>query len=206
MLSSTLAPITGLGVIYLLAVLLLAVRRGEPAALVTAFLSVLALNYFFIEPRHRLTIADSEYVVALIVFLIVAIVVGRLAATARQRATEAERRASEAAAREAEVKILAAAASAVLESDLESQLASLEESVHRASAGKFRIEMRSAPSRTIASWRFRWARAAAPGGCMDRARPASVAATSSAWLSRSAGSSMSHSSARRWWSTRRRPR
>ena len=130
----------------MLAVLLLAVRRGEPAALVTAFLSVLALNYFFIEPRHRLTIADSEYVVALIVFLIVAIVVGRLAATARQRATEAERRAAEAAARESEAKILAAAASAVLESDLESQLASLDESVQRASAGKLRIEMRSAPS------------------------------------------------------------
>ncbi len=141
-----LAPITGLGVIYLLAVLLVAVRRGEPAALVTAFLSVLALNYFFIEPRHRLTIADSEYVVALIVFLIVAIVVGRLAATARQRATEAEQRAYEAAAREAEAKILAAAASAVLESDLESELGGLEKSVYRASAGNLRIEMRPANS------------------------------------------------------------
>ncbi len=141
----TAAPITGLGVIYLLAVLLLAVRRGEPAALVTAFLSVLALNYFFIEPRHRLTIADSENVVALIVFLIVAVVVGRLAATARQRATEAEVRAYEAAARMEEANILAAAASAVLESDLESQLAGLEESVASASGGKLRIEMRSAP-------------------------------------------------------------
>jgi two-component system, OmpR family, sensor histidine kinase KdpD len=140
------APIAGLGVIYLLAVLLVAVRRGEPAALVTAFLSVLTLNYFFIEPRHRLTIADSENVVALIVFLIVAIVVGRLAATARQRATEAEERAHEAAAREAEAKILAAAASAVLESDLESQLAGLQESVQRASAGHLRIEMRPANS------------------------------------------------------------
>ena len=159
----TAAPITGLGVIYLLAVLLLAVRRGEPAALVTAFLSVLALNYFFIEPRHRLTIADSENVVALIVFLIVAVVVGRLAATARQRATEAEVRAYEAAARMEEANILAAAASAVLESDLESQLAGLEESVASASGGKLRIEMRSAPPGRIASLLFPLARAGASG-------------------------------------------
>ena len=71
------------------------------AALATAVLSVLALNYFFIEPRHRLTISDSENVVALGVLLIAAVVVGRLAATARERAQEAEPRARLAAAREA---------------------------------------------------------------------------------------------------------
>jgi len=48
---------TGLGVVYLLAVLFVAIRRGEIAALATAVLSVLALNYFFIEPRHRLTLS-----------------------------------------------------------------------------------------------------------------------------------------------------
>src|SRR2546425_7011382 len=84
------APITGLGVVYMLAVLLIAVRRGQLAALATAVLSVLTLNYFFIEPRHRLTISDSENVVALGVLLIAAIVVSRLAATARERAQEAE--------------------------------------------------------------------------------------------------------------------
>ena len=59
------APATGLGVLYILAVLFVAVRRSEVAALATAVLSVLALNFFFIEPRHRLTIADSHNVVAL---------------------------------------------------------------------------------------------------------------------------------------------
>src|SRR5213592_3692336 len=76
---------TGLGVVYLLAVLFVAIRRGEVAALGTAVVSVLALNYFFIEPRHQLTIADSENVVALAVFLIAAVVVGRLAQAARSR-------------------------------------------------------------------------------------------------------------------------
>ena len=55
----------GLGVLYLLAVLSVAIRRGEIAALGAAVLSVLALNFFFIEPLHQLTIADSENVVAL---------------------------------------------------------------------------------------------------------------------------------------------
>jgi len=93
-------------------------------------LSVLALNYFFIEPRHRLTISDSENVVALGVLLIVAIVVGRLAATARARAREAEERARLTAEREREAAILAEAASAVLAGgDLETQLDNLAASV-----------------------------------------------------------------------------
>src|SRR5690349_11154212 len=94
------APVTGLGVLYVLAVMFVAVRRGQIAALVTALLSVTVLNFFFIEPRYRLTIADSHNVAALGVFLIAALVVGRLAATARQQATEAERRATLAVARE----------------------------------------------------------------------------------------------------------
>jgi two-component system sensor histidine kinase KdpD len=85
----TVAPIAGLGVVYLLGVLLVSIRRGEIAGLAAAVLSVLALNFFFIEPVHRLTISDSENVVSLAVFLVVAAVVGRLAATSRESAREA---------------------------------------------------------------------------------------------------------------------
>jgi DNA-binding winged helix-turn-helix (wHTH) protein len=83
-------PVAGLGSLYLLCVLVLAIRRGELAALATALLSVLALNFFFIAPRHQLTIANPDNVVALAVFLVVAVVVGRLAATAQQQTAEAE--------------------------------------------------------------------------------------------------------------------
>src|SRR5215218_7535887 len=76
----TVAPTEGLGVIYLLSVLFVAIRRGQLAALGSGVLSVLALNFFFIEPRHRLTISESENVVALAVFAVAAVVVGRLAA------------------------------------------------------------------------------------------------------------------------------
>src|SRR5438477_12509889 len=108
------APAAGLGVIYLLAVLAIAIRRGELAALLTAVLGIFLLNYLFITPRHRLTIAHSQDVVALGVLAIAAVVVGRLAAVARQRAAEAEERASVALAHKREAELLAEAAAAIL--------------------------------------------------------------------------------------------
>ncbi|MFL5886172.1 MAG: DUF4118 domain-containing protein, partial [Thermoleophilaceae bacterium] len=108
------APASGLSAIYLLAVLLIAIRRGLIPALATSVLSVLVLNFFFIQPLHRLTIADRDNVVALVVFAVVAVVVGRLAAAARDRAAEAESRARLAAAREHEAALLAEVASSLL--------------------------------------------------------------------------------------------
>jgi two-component system, OmpR family, sensor histidine kinase KdpD len=138
----------GLGVVYLLAVLFVAIRRSQVAALATAVLSVLALNFFFIEPRHRLTIADSENVVALVVLLIAALVVGRLALIARTRTVEADARARQAAAREREADLLAAAGSAVLAgADIEAQLANVGASIGAsAGASSVRVELASAPS------------------------------------------------------------
>ena len=70
----------GLGSLYLIAVLAVAIRRGQIAALAAAVLGVSSLNFFFIKPLHQLTIADSDNVVALGVLLLAALVVGRLAA------------------------------------------------------------------------------------------------------------------------------
>jgi two-component system sensor histidine kinase KdpD len=77
-------------------------------------LSVLTLNYLFIYPRHRFAIAHSQDVVELAVLLIAAVVVGRLAAVARQRTAEAEDRAQMAAAHEREAKVLADTAAGIL--------------------------------------------------------------------------------------------
>jgi two-component system, OmpR family, sensor histidine kinase KdpD len=90
------AAIAGLGVVYLLAVLTIAVRRGRVAALAAAVLSVLAFNYFFLPPIHRLTITDSENFAALSVFLVAAVVTGSIADLARARAAEADQRRREA--------------------------------------------------------------------------------------------------------------
>src|SRR5437588_10776651 len=87
------APPAGLGIVYLLAVLAVAIRRGQISALLAAILGVLTLNYLFITPRHQLGIAHSQDVVELSVLLIAAVVVGRLAALARREAAEADDRA-----------------------------------------------------------------------------------------------------------------
>jgi two-component system sensor histidine kinase KdpD len=141
------APVTGLGVLYLLAVLFVAIRRGGGAGLATAVLGVLALNFFFIEPRYRLTISDSQNVVSLAVFLIAAAVVGRLAADARERTAEAEKRAQLATARELEARMLAAVASSLLGgTQIEARLGKLLTGVEAATHGKLRAELSPAPS------------------------------------------------------------
>jgi two-component system sensor histidine kinase KdpD len=108
------ATATSLGVVYVLAVMFVAIRRGEIPALATAAASVLVLNFFFIDPRHRLTIADDHNVVALGVLLVAAVVVARLAGLARAQAEQAAKRADQALAREREAKLLAEAASSLL--------------------------------------------------------------------------------------------
>jgi two-component system, OmpR family, sensor histidine kinase KdpD len=142
------APPAGLGVVYLLAVLEVAVRRGQLAALATALLGVLTLNYLFIAPRHRLEIRHTQDLITLIVFLVAAVVVGRLAELGRARAREAESRARLAAAREQEATLLAQAASAILAgSSLKVQFAAIEKLVQTATgAGHARIVAEPVPS------------------------------------------------------------
>jgi two-component system sensor histidine kinase KdpD len=142
------APAADLGVLYLLAVLAIAIRRGEFSALVTAVLSIVTLNYLFITPHHRLTIAHSQDVVALAVLMVAAVVVGRLAATGRHRAAEAESRARLAAAREREATLLAQAASAILAGDsVANQADSLGNRIARATgASRARVALEPVPS------------------------------------------------------------
>jgi two-component system, OmpR family, sensor histidine kinase KdpD len=141
------ATTTGLAVVYLLAVLAVAIRRGGTAALGAAVLSVLAFNFFFIAPVHRLTIADSENVAALVVFLVAALVVGRLAAAARERAAEAEERAARAARREGEAETLASVAALLLRgSRPDAELGAIAERLGRALGLPVRLERTAAPS------------------------------------------------------------
>src|SRR3954464_8513985 len=143
----TVATRRGPAVVDLLAVLAVAIRRGDAAALATAVLSVLAFNYFFLAPVHRLTIADSQNVAALVVFLVVAVVVGRLAAAARDRAAEAERRARLAAQREGEAEMLAAVSALLLSgSPLDAQLDAIAARVGGALGAPGRLERATAPA------------------------------------------------------------
>src|SRR2546429_5416539 len=82
------APVLSLGVLYLFAVLPVAVLWGLPYAVAVSVVSMLAFNFFFLAPTHTLRLADSENWVALAVYLVTAISVSELAARARRRARE----------------------------------------------------------------------------------------------------------------------
>ena len=90
------APVVSLGVVYLVAVLLISTVWGAWLGMLTAVASALAFNFFHIPPTGRFTIADSENWVALVVFLIVAVIGSSVAQVARARATEADQRRREA--------------------------------------------------------------------------------------------------------------
>lgn len=84
-------PTLSLLVLYLLAVLPVALFWGTPLAVITAVLSVWSYAFFFVSPLHSLLLADPENAIGLGVFLLTAVVVGELAARLRRAALVAER-------------------------------------------------------------------------------------------------------------------
>ena len=82
------APVLSLGVLYVFAVLAVAVLFGLAYAIPVSIASMLAFNWFFLPPKHTFTLQDSENWVALAVYLFTAVVVSVLAARARRRAQE----------------------------------------------------------------------------------------------------------------------
>jgi two-component system sensor histidine kinase KdpD len=83
-------PVLSLAVLYLLAIIPVAVAWGIVYAVGMAIASMLAFNFFFLPPLYTLTIQDSRNWFALLVFLVTAVVVSELATRSRRRAEEAE--------------------------------------------------------------------------------------------------------------------
>jgi two-component system sensor histidine kinase KdpD len=90
------APVTALGVVYLVAVLLVSSLWGGWLGAATALTSALAFNFFHIPPTGRFTISEGENWVALAVFFLAALVASTLAERARIRTREAHERREEA--------------------------------------------------------------------------------------------------------------
>ena len=82
-------PVLSLGVLYVFAVLPVAVFYGLAYALGVSIASMLAFNFFFLPPLHSFALTDSENWVALAVYLVTAVVVSELAALSRRRAQAA---------------------------------------------------------------------------------------------------------------------
>jgi two-component system sensor histidine kinase KdpD len=75
-----------LSMIFLAAVLLCAIQFGIRSAIVSAILSFLAYDFFFVDPRYEFTIREPQEFFALVIFLIVAALTGGIAGQARDQA------------------------------------------------------------------------------------------------------------------------
>ena len=83
-------PVLSLAVLYLLAIIPVAVGWGIVFAVGVAIGSMLAFNFFFVAPLYTFTIQDTKNWFALLVFVVTAVVVSELASRSRRRAEEAE--------------------------------------------------------------------------------------------------------------------
>lgn len=90
---SALAPLPNISMVFLMAVLFSAVSFGIRPAIFASVLCFLSYNFFFIEPLYSFQITQPHELLALIVFLIVAIVTSALAGRVRDQARAADERA-----------------------------------------------------------------------------------------------------------------
>jgi K+-sensing histidine kinase KdpD len=103
-------PVLSLAILYLFAVLPVAIVWGLAYAIPVSVASMLAFNFLFLPPLYTFTLTDSRNWFALAVFVVTAIVVGELAARSRRRAQEASMLADAATSLLAERERLAAEA------------------------------------------------------------------------------------------------
>lgn len=78
-------PIGNLSLVFLTSVLWVAARTGMRPALFTAVLSFLAYNFLFTEPRFTLHMTDSDELLTVMFFLIIAVIGGNLAGRQRDQ-------------------------------------------------------------------------------------------------------------------------
>ncbi|HEX7650999.1 MAG TPA: DUF4118 domain-containing protein, partial [Noviherbaspirillum sp.] len=82
--------------LFLLTVLLVAIRFGRGPSVAAAFLSVAAFDFFFVPPRFAFAVSDLQYLVVFAVMLAVGLISGQLTAGLRYQARVAALRESRA--------------------------------------------------------------------------------------------------------------
>lgn len=85
------AHIPNISLLYLFVILALASTVGRGPAILAALLAFLIYNFCFVEPRYTFAIHEPAEWLALLVFLLTALVAGQLTAALRERAEEARR-------------------------------------------------------------------------------------------------------------------
>jgi two-component system, OmpR family, sensor histidine kinase KdpD len=89
-------PVTGIedvDLVFLTAIIAIAIRYGLWPSLAACVLSALAYNFFFIPPFHTFAVANPANIATLFFFLVVAIITSHLASRAREAALAAASRA-----------------------------------------------------------------------------------------------------------------
>lgn len=78
---------------FLVPVLLASAGGGQRAGILVAVVAIFVWDWYFIPPLYTVTVASARDLLALLVFLVVAVLVGQLATAVRGRTDEALRRA-----------------------------------------------------------------------------------------------------------------
>jgi two-component system sensor histidine kinase KdpD len=109
----------------LVLVLITATRSRLWVAVVTAIVAMVAFNYFFLPPLGTLTVADPHNWIALVAFLLAAVIVSQLSTKAQDRARDAVDRRNELA------RLFDLSRDVLLTSDSSSTLAALARHIAR---------------------------------------------------------------------------
>ena len=75
--------------LFLLTVVLVAVRLGRGPAVMASFSSVALFDFFFVPPRFSFTVNDPQYLLTFAVMLVVALIIGQLTADLKRQANDA---------------------------------------------------------------------------------------------------------------------
>jgi len=84
--------LVNIAMVYLLAVVLVAVRFGRGPAIATSFLALAAFDFFFVPPLLSFAVSDVQYLITFAIMLTVALIISNLTASVRLQANVAGQR------------------------------------------------------------------------------------------------------------------
>ncbi|HEY9067208.1 MAG TPA: two-component system sensor histidine kinase KdpD [Burkholderiaceae bacterium] len=84
--------LTNIVMLFLIAVIAVALRWGRGPAVLAAFVSVASFDFFYVPPRFTFAVSDAQYLVTFVVMLAVALIVGQLTAGLKFQARVASSR------------------------------------------------------------------------------------------------------------------
>lgn len=72
--------------VYLLGVIVVAVRYGRGPSILSSFLSVLSFDFFFVPPRFSFAVSDTQYLITFVVMLLVGLVISSMTVRIKHQA------------------------------------------------------------------------------------------------------------------------